>query len=121
VTLVVQVATPGSPTASFPSAVTPGNTVVAIVAQRDFSTSGPTWPTGFDLMGSALANISGNNRRVSMAKYVVQSDTTLLTVGADSKTFQSSVGLGSPIAYRSRGRGRRDYRVGHVRQYDRRP
>jgi PKD repeat protein len=91
VTLVVQVATPGSPTASFPSAVTPGNTVVAIVAQRDFSTSGPTWPIGFDLMGSALANISGNNRRVSMAKYVVQSDTTLLTVGADSKTFQSSV------------------------------
>lgn len=88
-TSIVQIATEGSPYATFASTVTPGNLIVVINAQRD-NTASPTSPPGFTLMDTVVGNISGNMRRISMWKYTVTADPTENTLLGDGKTYQSS-------------------------------
>lgn len=89
-TNVVQLATNGAPDATFFADVTPGNLVIAIVAQRDNAASFYSGPAGFTFMGGVHGAPTGSTHRaLSMWKYVVQADTTLLTIGGDSQTYRS--------------------------------
>lgn len=84
---VVQTAYQSLNKATFTNPVTAGNTIIALCTSRSPTGSGNI--AGFTTIEYTPMTVPTDNRACYIQYYVVQSDTTLLTEGANSRTFFS--------------------------------